>query len=98
MCYICTVCREQEELKQRLVVEDGEEVWSWEEDTRPFTHLTTVAEVDISFDKDHPNHACAMLSVLSYPQLKVYLYLCVYVYALVLKNCTCIYNVIRNSV
>ena len=65
------VCREQEELKQRLVVEDGEEVCSWEEDTRPFTHLTTVAGVDISFDKDHPNHACAMLSVLSYPQLKV---------------------------
>ncbi|CAI8025456.1 Endonuclease V, partial [Geodia barretti] len=63
--------REQEELKERLEVEDGEEVASWEGDTLPFARLTTTAGVDISFDKAHPDHACAMLTVLTYPQLKV---------------------------
>ncbi|CAI8045778.1 Endonuclease V [Geodia barretti] len=63
--------REQEELKERLEVEDGEEVASWEGDTLPFARLTTIAGVDISFDKAHPDHACAMLTVLTYPQLKV---------------------------
>ena len=66
-----SVIREQEELKEKLEVEDSEEVTGWEEDTLPFTHLTTIAGVDISFDKTDPNHACAMLAVLSYPQLKV---------------------------
>ena len=68
------MCREQEKLKDRLEVEDGEEVASWESDTLPFAHLTTIAGVDISFDKAHPDHACAMLAVLSYPQLKVISY------------------------
>ncbi|CAI8010607.1 Endonuclease V [Geodia barretti] len=63
--------REQEELKERLEVEDGEEVASWEGDTLPFARLTTIAGVDISFDKAHPDHACAMLTVLTYPELKV---------------------------
>ena len=52
-------------------MEDGEEVASWEGDTLPFARLTTIAGVDISFDKAHPDHACAMLTVLTYPQLKV---------------------------
>ena len=69
VCILC--CREQDELKERLEIEDDEEVMSWEEDTLPFTHLTTIGGVDISFDKTHPDHACAMLTVLKYPQLKV---------------------------
>ena len=47
-------------------------VMQWEEDTLPFIHLTTIAGVDISFHKAHPDHACAMLTVLKFPQLKVY--------------------------
>ena len=68
---VMVVCREQEGLKERLEVGDGEEVASWVEDTLPFAHLNTIAGVDISFDKTHPDHACAMLAILSYPQLKV---------------------------
>ena len=52
-------------------MEDGEEVACWEGDTLPFSHLTTIGGVDISFDKRHPNHACAMLTVLTFPGLKV---------------------------
>lgn len=70
---LCVVCREQDNLKLKLRVEDGDEARSWEEDTLPFAHLSIVAGVDISFEKEQPNHACAMLSVLSYPQLKVQL-------------------------
>ena len=78
--YVCVVlrntiisyCGEQDKLKERLEVEDGEEVISWEEDTLPFTHLITITGVDISFHKAHPDHACAMLTVLKFPQLKVY--------------------------
>ena len=71
VCVCVCVFREQDELKQRLLVEDGEEVLSWQEDTLPFAHLATIAGVDISFDKDCPDHACAMLTILSYPQLEV---------------------------
>ena len=74
----CTaiVSREQEYLKLKLREEDEDEVRSWEEDTHPFAHLTTVAGVDISFDKVNPNHACAMLAILNYPQLKVHVQAC----------------------
>ena len=36
-----------------------------------FARLRVVAGVDISFVKENPDQACAMLAVLNYPQLKV---------------------------
>ena len=71
--------REQEQLKWRLVEEDCEEVRSWEEDTVQFARLRVVAGVDVSFTKDDPDQACAMLAVLSYPQLKVVSFLIFFV-------------------
>ena len=65
------VCREQEELKARLVEEDGEEVRGWRGGEEGWAGLHHVAGVDISFDKGNPLRACAMLVVLSFPALEV---------------------------
>ena len=44
----------------------------WGESTNnPFSNLNLIGGVDISFDKDDPDHACACLVVLSFPELKV---------------------------
>ena len=50
---------------------DSDEVKSWNKGADPFSDLRHVAGVDISFDKEHPTHACAMLAILSFPDLKV---------------------------
>ncbi len=62
---------EQESLKQKLVEEDREEVRSWRRGDDTLANLKYVAGVDISFIKESPNHACAMVTVLSFPHLKV---------------------------
>ena len=64
--------RKQHELKLQLVEEDSEEVWSWGcgQGGTPFANLHHIAGVDISFEKGS-NHACAMLVILSFPELKV---------------------------
>ena len=54
-----------------LVERDCEEVLGWSEGTDSFAGLHHVGGVDISFDKETPNHACAMLCVLSFPSLEV---------------------------
>lgn len=59
----------QNELKLELLERDSEEVACWRE--APHIGLHHVAGVDISFDKEHPNHACALLAVLSFPALDV---------------------------
>lgn len=66
------LCREQENLKSQLVEIDSDEVKSWRKGADPFSDLQHVAGVDISFDKEHPTHACAMLAILSFPDLKVW--------------------------
>ena len=44
----------------------------WGESTNnPFSNLNLVGGVDISFVKDDPDHACACLVVLSFPELEV---------------------------
>ena len=58
-------------LKSQLVQEDGQEVRSWCKGDNLFHGLHHVAGVDISFSKDHPDSACAMLAVLTYPELEV---------------------------
>ena len=70
---VCTIIyREQQELKQRLIEHDSKEVSNWNKDGNPYAGLHHVAGVDISFDKDHPNHrACAMLAILAFPTLEV---------------------------
>ena len=70
-CVLLILCREQEELKSQLVELDSDEVKSWKKGAGPFSDLRHVAGVDISFDKEHPTHACAMLAILSFPDLKV---------------------------
>ena len=64
-------CREQEVLKAQLVQEDGEDVLSWQNGENLFHGLHHIAGVDISFSKDKPNSACAMLTVLTFPDLEV---------------------------
>lgn len=61
----------QEKLKLKLIESDSEEVLSWRKDDDPFLSLHHVGGVDISFDKDKPDQACAMLTVLSFPALQV---------------------------
>ena len=63
----------QDELKLKLMEKDGEEVAGWrtDGDDNPYAKLQRVAGVDISFNKDSPNQACAMLCVLSFPRLEV---------------------------
>lgn len=63
--------RIQGDLKKRLVLEDGEEVCGWRDGQRMFGKLRRIAGVDISFDKDHDRRACAMIVVLSFPDLQV---------------------------
>lgn len=59
-------CREQLELKKKLVCED---CISWGESTdKPFSNLRLIAGVDMSFVKDDLTHACACLVVLSFPK------------------------------
>ena len=64
-------CREQELLKSQLSQEDSNEVLNWQKGHNRFDGLHHVAGVDISFSKDNPDSACAMLAILSYPDLKV---------------------------
>ena len=61
----------QEEMKSELIEEDSAEVQSWNKEGNAFSGLHHIAGVDISFEKDRPNHACAMLTVLSFPTLEV---------------------------
>ena len=63
--------REQSELKSRLQVEDSAEVLSWRRGEDLLAGLRYVAGVDISFVKESPHLACAMLVVLSFPELEV---------------------------
>ena len=62
---------EQLELQSRLQVEDSPEVLSWRRGKDLLAGLHYVAGVDISFVKESPNLACAMLAVLSFPELEV---------------------------
>ena len=64
------LCREQEELKARLVEEDCAAVRDWARGEDPFASLRYVAGVDISFEKDQPDHACAMVVVMELPALE----------------------------
>ena len=57
-------------LKGRLITADSPEVRSWKVGFDPFANLKYIGGVDISFVKG-TNDACAMLVVLSYPELKV---------------------------
>ena len=50
---------------------DSGEVLSWRLDKDRFSGLHHVAGVDISFVKESPNQACAMITVLNFPELKV---------------------------
>ena len=70
---------EQAELKKRLIEKDSEEVISWRstDDSNQFKNLRLIGGVDISFDKQNPDRACAILCVLSFPDLKVN-YFCIY--------------------
>ena len=63
--------REQEILKSQLVQEDDDVVLSWRKGDDLFDGLHHIAGVDISFSKDNPDCACAMLTVLTFPDLKV---------------------------
>ena len=72
MCVMFDLCREQENLKSQLVEIDSDEVKSWRKGADLFSDLQHVAGVDTSFDKEHPTHACAMLAILSFPDLKVW--------------------------
>ena len=70
-CCYRVLCREQEKLKTLLVEEDSPEVLSWRTDKGKFDLLRYVGGVDISFDKDCPSRACAVLAVLAFPSLEV---------------------------
>ncbi|GAA6110384.1 endonuclease V isoform X1 [Tachysurus ichikawai] len=59
--------REQECMKQRLVLEDTE-AWQKELD---FRGLERVGGVDLSFIKGEEHKACAQLVILNYPELQV---------------------------
>ena len=50
---------------------DSEEVLQWGSAEGMFSQLHHVAGVDISFMKESPNQACAMISILNFPQLEV---------------------------
>ena len=73
MCVcVCAACSEQECLKQELSEKDSPEVDSWQgPDGGRFSKLRLVGGVDISFNKDNPEEACAIVVVLSFPQLQV---------------------------
>ena len=63
------IVREQIELKEKLVCKDCI-IWG-ESTSNPFSNLSLIGGVDISFVKDDPDHACACLVVLSFPKLEV---------------------------
>lgn len=60
-------CREQAQLKARVVDRDTEE---WQREPA-FSGLRRVGGVDVSFVKGDCARACASLVVLSYPELEV---------------------------
>ena len=62
--------RTQQELKSKLIIRDSEEVVNWSVGGDPHANLHHIAGVDISFVKKS-DHACAMLTVLSFPSLEV---------------------------
>lgn len=74
LCKFISISREQEFLKSQLVQEDSEDVLSWRKGDDHFDGLHHIAGVDISFSKDNPNNACAMLTVLTFPDLEVCMY------------------------
>lgn len=55
----------------QLVEEDSEDVHSWRNGENAFAELRHIAGVDISFNKECPSQACAMLVVLVFPSLEV---------------------------
>ena len=61
----------QQELKAHLSQVDSPDVLSWQTLKGKFDRLRYVAGVDISFNKDNNNKACAMLVVLSFPTMEV---------------------------
>lgn len=63
------ICREQIELKKKLVIEDCVKWGESNED--PFNNLNLIGGVDISFPKEDSDHACACLVVLTFPELEV---------------------------
>ena len=63
------IFREQIELKKKLVCKDCI-IWG-ESTSNPFSNLSLIGGVDISFVKDDLDHACACLVVLSFPELEV---------------------------
>ena len=65
---IILLCREQIELKKKLVCED---CVIWGDSTDPFSDLNLIGGVDISFPKGDADHACACLVVLTFPELEV---------------------------
>ncbi len=69
------MCRIQKELELKLVKNDSREVSGWTHRGNAFGRLRYVAGVDISFDKEREHRACAMLAVLSFPDLRV-LHMC----------------------
>ena len=70
-CWMC-ICSEQDSLKRMLSQEDSPEVLSWRDPHGGrFAGLRLVGGVDISFNKSDPDKACAIVVVLSFPQLKV---------------------------
>ncbi len=58
-------------MKLDLIEEDREDVHGWIKDQNPFGRLYFIAGVDISFQKDSPTTACAMLTILTFPELEV---------------------------
>lgn len=69
VCNLYRICREQIELKKKLVIEDCTD---WGEATDdPLINLNLIGGVDISFPKGDTDHACACLVVLTFPELEV---------------------------
>ena len=68
--------REQTHLKGQLITADSPEVRSWRVGRDLFANLHHVGGVDISFVKGS-DEACAMLVVLSFPELKVHTCRCI---------------------
>ena len=45
--------------------------WNCAATNEQFVNLKLLGGVDISFDKDNPDKACAIIVILSYPDLQV---------------------------
>lgn len=75
--YLCQYCREQEKLKEKLILEDQDEwakhrvVASGECQSSQGDVLEYVAGVDLSFVKGDEVNACAALVVIRLPHLEV---------------------------